>query len=134
MPDGSDPIDALGNPKPGAIFPPGLGLYLHHFHRSDRAFALHNHPWRWAYAFILAGGYREERREADDTVRTLTRRPGSLVRIRDLDFHRVDLIAKDSWSLFLAGPKVANWGFWDRDSKEFTPWRLFLAKTRGTGP
>jgi hypothetical protein len=136
MPDGSDPIDATGCPRPDAVFPPGVGVYLHRFHRSDDDSALHNHPWRWARALILAGGYSEERRVAPILgfgyeVARRTLRPGSWVRINAEDFHRVDLLQSDSWSLFIAGPKFASWGFWEPTTGEFLPWRDFIAKIRG---
>jgi hypothetical protein len=64
-------------------------------------------------------------------VRVLVRRPWSLVSIKEDDFHRVDLLEHDSWSLFLAGPRVASWGFWDRETGVFLGWREFIAKIRG---
>ena len=138
MADGSSPVDQFGDPKPDAISSPGIHLYLHRFHRSDADGALHSHPWSWAYALILAGGYKEERRFRSRLrpgrpyfVYQLTRKPWSVVPIRETDFHRVDLLEHDSWSLFLAGPKVASWGFWDRNTGEFLPWREFIAKIRG---
>jgi len=139
MPDGSEPIDRFGNPKPEAIFPPGWGLYLHHFHRSDDDVALHNHPWTWARALILAGGYLEERRMRHpsatcDMVMPFLRRPGSWVRVDADDFHRVDLLERDSWSLFLAGPKVSEWFFWDRETGETVHWREFIDRLRGKVP
>jgi hypothetical protein len=129
MADGSSAIDEFGNPKREAIFPKGLGIYLHRFHQSDASGALHNHPWKWAYALILAGGYWEERR-FDNDVRTVARLPGDLVRISEENFHRVDLVEDDSWSLFIAGPKGESWGFWDRYTHQTTPWREFLARGR----
>jgi|SRR5271154_3074577 len=132
MKDGSTPIDRFGNPKPEAVFPKGFGfsLFLHRFHRSDDDEALHNHPWAWAWSLILAGGYKEEYRVGDDVTWRIVG-PGRLIKITKDHFHRVDLLEKDSWSLFVAGPKEANWGFWDRTTKEFWPWRDFIAKVRG---
>jgi hypothetical protein len=133
MADGSSPIDRFGNPKPEAVFPRGLGVYLHRFHRSDDDFALHNHPWAWARALILAGGYSEERRESDHrTVRRHLRLPRDVVRIDADDFHRVDLLEEDSWSLFIAGPKSSSWGFWDRRTLEYVGWREFIGRIRGS--
>jgi len=131
MADGSAPIDRFGNPHPDAIFPRGIGLYLHRFHRSDDDTALHNHPWRWARSLILAGGYIEERRIDGRVVRHVVR-PGSWRRIDQDDFHRVDLLEHDCWSLFIAGPKAASWSFWDRDTGETVPWREFIARVRGS--
>ena len=137
--DGATPFFArwyLVGRQPGAVDRNGnllaepersaqLHLYLHRFFRSDHDGELHSHPWRWAVALILAGGYREERRVGDRVV-TIDRKPGSLVFLRGEDFHRVDLLGAESWSLFLVGPRVATWFFWDRVTKRRAPWRSFL--------
>lgn len=119
--------------------PPRWGLYLHHFTRSDDAGELHNHPWQWSVSLILKGSYSEERRK--DFARcpfkslhgclcSVVRRhfyyPGSLNVITANDFHRVDLVTEDVWTLFLVGPVVQSWGFWSRGTLRFTPWRKFL--------
>jgi hypothetical protein len=126
MADGSEPFDPWGNTIKGAIWPnKSWAIYLHHFHRSDVDRELHNHPWRWAVSLILVGGYREERRVGNRvTYRFL--RPGMLNILTDKDFHRVDLVEKDAWSLFLTGPKIQGWGFWDRVTGRTTPRREFL--------
>jgi hypothetical protein len=130
MADGSAAIDAFGNPHPDAIFPRGIGIYLHRFHRSDDDIALHSHPWVWARSLILAGGYVEERRIGSRVVRILVK-PWSWRRINQDDFHRVDLLENDCWSLFIAGPKASSWSFWDRKTGETVPWREFIARIRG---
>lgn len=107
-----------------------FNLFLHRFHRSDDDGALHNHPWAWSVALILAGGYSEERREADGVVRREFR-PLAINFIRGSDYHRVDLFEQDAWSLFLVGPKVSSWYFWDRDRKARSNWRDFIAHKRG---
>jgi hypothetical protein len=107
-------------------------LCLHHFHRSDEDRELHTHPWSWAVALQLAGGYREERRERcpiwGDVVRSRVRRPGHLVFLRADTAHRVDVLDEvgGSWSLILIGPVTASWGFWDRETGRETPWREFI--------
>jgi len=132
MPDGSWPFDALGAPREGAVWPnKALGVYLHHFHKGDDEPELHNHPWRLAVSLVLAGGYVEERREADDTVTTRVVRPGAVNVIRSTTFHRVELLdGREAWTLFVVGPKFTGWGFWSRTSKEFTPWREFINARR----
>lgn len=94
-----------------------VNLYLHKFHRGDQDQDLHNHPWAWSVSLILTGGYVEERREGN-AIRTRVVRPGRINIIRANDFHRVDLLdpAEGAWTLFLAGPRVQRWGFWDRFS------------------
>lgn len=107
--------------------PPPWGLYLHHFHRSDDDSALHNHPWKWAVSLILKGGYSEERRVGDRVIRRKLE-PGDLNILTDKDFHRADLLDTKggAWSLFLVGPITQSWGFWDRHTKRFTKWKIFL--------
>lgn len=139
MRDGSQPFTEYGNPRPGAQFPEHLGgffphVYLHRFHRSDDDGELHNHPWKWSLSLVLVGGYREERRGPGDVVHVRIVRPWRLNIIRHDDFHRVDLLEDDAWSLFLAGPRTQNWGFWNRLTGKFTPWREFITEKRDMTP
>ncbi len=127
-PDGA-PFDASGNPKVGIKWSDGLGIFLHRFHRGDDGDELHNHPWGWSVSIILAGGYFEERRHGLD-VHSHEYRPGSINVLRADTFHRVDLRESDCWSLFVAGPKVQGWGFWDRTNGMFTPWRRYIVERR----
>jgi len=110
---------------------PRWGLYLHCFHRSDDDGALHNHPWRWAVSLVLKGGYSEERRVGDMVVRRRVE-PWTINFLTHDTFHRVDLVRGDAWTLFLVGPVVQSWGFWDRDTKKYTPWREFLGEDAPT--
>lgn len=128
MVDGSAPYDRWGNPKPDAQWPSfPMGLYIHKFHRGDVDRELHNHPWRWALSFVVDGGYAEERRDGDRvTHRSI--HPLSFNFLRSTDFHRVDLAGSHAWTLFLVGPKFQAWGFWNRHTHQYTPWRDFLAK------
>lgn len=132
MPDGSDPFDQYGDPKPDVVWPTSLiGMYLHRFHRGDADRELHNHPWRWAVSLILVGGYIEERRlHGTDIVLTRDVRPMTMNFIEGDDFHRVDLRDGEAWSLFFVGPKVSGWGFWNRKTGDFTPWREFINSKR----
>ena len=108
-------------------------IFLHHFHSSDMdmapsgTFYLHNHPWPWSFSIILVGGYLEERRQTDDTIATKTFTPGSFNTLSDKDFHRVQLIGPDGWSLFFTGWRSKNrsWGFWDRVTKEYKDFKNF---------
>jgi hypothetical protein len=118
-------VDAHGNPT-GKVKKSPYQVLLHRFFRGDHDGELHSHPWRWAIAIVLVGGYMEERRVGD---RVVTRRcgPGTINVIRAEDFHRVDLIGAESWSLFMTGPKVADWFFWCRERFARAQWRAFLA-------
>ena len=134
MPDGSWPFDKNGALREGITWPTRRwGIYLHKFHRGDDERELHNHPWRWAVSLILSGGYIEERRHGRDyeyVVRVRRFRPGMINIIRSSDFHRVDLVGKEAWSLFLVGPKFSSWGFWCRNTGRFWPWRQFISELR----
>src|SRR3972149_5541940 len=102
-----------------------FNLFLHKFHRGDDDGALHSHPWKWSVALILAGGYSDERGVGDSVVRRLML-PLSVNVIRADDYHRVDLLDRDAWTLFLAGPRVGTWYFWDRDLKARARWDKYI--------
>lgn len=108
--------------------PPKWGLYLHHFCRGDDDPQLHNHPWAWALSLVLSGGYAEERAGPGDKVTWRAVLPGSFNFLTHNDFHRVDLLDTEhgAWTLFLVGPIIQSWGFWDRVTKVYTPWKRFL--------
>jgi hypothetical protein len=116
------------------------GVYLHHFHRGDDERELHSHPFRWSCALILAGGYVEERRMTLPAelaavgkpylVEARTLRPGMINLLRHDTFHRVELLEKDAWTLFVTGPKIASWSFWDRDTGKETSWVEFIHEVR----
>lgn len=114
-----------------------FNIFLHYFHASDQdksergILLLHNHPWRWSLSLILAGGYSEELRQADDTVRRTEYAPGSFNYLNDQHFHRVDLLKEGGWSLFMTSHrrnKDSSWGFWDRETKIYTNFRDALAR------
>lgn len=110
----------------------GGHVYLHYFHRGDADHELHNHPWAGT-SVILSGGYVEERREPDGAggYRIVERMfgPGGVNIVEPDTFHRIDLIdpVKGCWTLFSTSKRVQSWGFWDRNSGVFTPWREMLA-------
>jgi len=101
-------------------------IYIHCFHNSDHDYAVHSHPWNYSISFIFSGSYAEERRQKDDSIKTKILSPGRINFIRGTDFHRVDLLSPNVWTLFISGPKVKDWGFWDRDTHEYTQWEKFL--------
>jgi len=134
MPDGSSPFDDFGDPREGIVWSSSpVGAFLHRFHRSDVDNELHNHPWRGAVSLMLVGGYSEERRGKDNVVRRRLILPGQLNFIGHDTYHRVDLIDGDAWSLFIVGPKVSSWGFWNRHDGSLTPWREFVNARRTNG-
>src|SRR5271156_960880 len=68
-------------------------IFLHHFHRSDMDVGtdgyglLHNHPWG-GLSFILLGGYKEEKRNADGTISVKIVKPFTFNFISRSTFHR----------------------------------------------
>jgi hypothetical protein len=99
------------------------GLFLHKFVASDDENLLHCHPWRWSVSFILSGRYREIRSQHDPRFATslhevvledtTTQRlePGDTNFIGMKDFHSVEILTPEVWTLFLHGPRAAQWGF-----------------------
>jgi hypothetical protein len=86
-------------------------------------------------SFILAGGYVEHRHRSDKPGKVVQRTflPGDVNLIGADDFHRVDLLGKDCWSLFVAGEKTErSWGFLTETG--FQSWREFIARARGVDP
>lgn len=103
------------------------GLYIHRFDSSDDLDYLHSHPWKWALSFILYGGYREEFR-VGDTVESRVVKPFRLNWITKDTYHRVDLRKRVCWSMFLIGPTIDTWYFWDRKTMARVPARVWLDK------
>lgn len=115
-------------------------VFLHHFQSDDPTFDFHNHPYERSTAYVLAGGYWEERaffaRAIGQDVRPslstflkalwLEYTPGMRNTIFAHTFHRVELRdkARGCWTLFVAGAKRPGrvWGFWNRNTGVFTPW------------
>lgn len=136
-PDGV-PFDQHGDPTESIRWSRlPFGIYLHHFHRGDEDRELHSHPWRFAISLILSGGYCEERktdRPWPINTRFTVFEPGMISLISSNTFHRVDLLktrnVEETWTLFIVGPKFKGWGFWNKDTSEFTPWRKFLEMKR----
>lgn len=86
-------------------------LYLHHFLASDPNDQVHSHPWSWSASLVLAGGYREERCDVYGNRTVREYRPGD-VNLLEADVrHRIDLLAADCWTLFLAGDFEQPWRF-----------------------
>jgi hypothetical protein len=133
MADGSSPFrDDGGLRSEARTRRKWIGTFVHYFYRGDDDEALHNHPWRWAVSLILTGGYIEERRTKDMRVVRRVVRPGSINIITQNTFHRVELLdpERGAWTLFIAGPKVSSWGFWDPVTHEFLHWREFIDRKR----
>lgn len=101
-------------------------FFLHRFARSDSDEELHNHPFP-GLSFILYGGYSEERRHGNSVRRRLVK-PFRFNLIRENDFHRVDLLKDECWTIFIVGKKSQSWGFWDRHTGCYLHWKEHLCK------
>jgi hypothetical protein len=102
-------------------------VYIHRFMAPDRDRNLHNHPWQLAVSVILAGGYTEIRKQgaADEITRDVL--PGTISVITDATFHMVSkLLGKETWTLFITGPRASSWGF--LTSKGFVDWREWVGR------
>lgn len=90
-------------------------VLIHQFVRGDYDRRPHNHPWSWADAVILQGGYTEDRVVGFEDGKILIENPvyrqGDLNRLTGMDFHRVHSVQPDTWTLFKHGPHVKDWGF-----------------------
>lgn len=97
------------------------GCYLHHYLRSDPDRGPHNHPWDWAIAIPLVGGYIEERLDGFTVlgmrIKRVWRRPFVPYFLFARDYHRIIIAGQTSWSLFIHGPRTKSWGFLRQDKK-----------------
>lgn len=123
--DGSNPYDEFGRPKSNIVRTNKWSFVLHHFHKSDSTTKLHDHGWTWGLSFMLAGGYMEEKL-VDGKVITKKVKAFTFNFIRPNEFHRVELIEKDAWSLFFCGPRTKEWNYKDRKTFKIIPWKKHL--------
>lgn len=109
-----------------------FNIYLHNMLRDDDDRALHDHPWL-NMSIILRGGYIEHVPERPNwypnyskAVIQKYRSPGDIIFRKPTSAHRLELFndqpwphwrrgmpikKKPSWSLFITGPRVREWGF-----------------------
>ncbi|ACK71709.1 conserved hypothetical protein [Gloeothece citriformis PCC 7424] len=83
-----------------------FNLMLHKICLSDPD-DLHDHPW-WYATLILKGGYWEITSQG-----RFWRGPGHFRISTAQSLHRIEIPSNSdgSWSLFLRGPKIREWGF-----------------------
>ncbi len=113
---------------PLLTLPDGGRVRLHRIVRSDLDLELHSHPFE-ATSLILSGSYHEERRVGEPgayRVETRLLREGDVNQLTADTFHRIDLDC-EVWSLFVTGPKLAGWSFWDRETGDVTPHQDFAS-------
>ena len=94
----------------------GITVFLHRFLASDGDREVHDHPWRWSFAWVLTGGYREERMRHLDPERGWASdlrsiRAGRINALGARSFHRVLEPQPETWTVFVHGPRIKRWGF-----------------------
>ena len=83
-----------------------FNIFLHKFLKSDSE-DLHDHPWNFT-TIILSGGYWEHTQN-----NKIWYGPGSIIKKKATDLHRIELDPNSSttWTLFIPGKKIREWGF-----------------------
>lgn len=129
---GIDPQERLAilardNPREDDRRHGAFNVYLHRFWSSDHDVP-HDHPWRSA-TVVLDGGYLEhipiDPRRQHGPCRVFKRTAGDIVlRPRPRRAHRVEIVSAPATTLFLTGPRMREWGFYQ--STGWVPWREFL--------
>lgn len=100
------------------------GVYLHQFLRDDDDRALHDHPYAFNCSVLLEGEYIEHTIERGGIHIRDHRKAGDWKFRFGPAPHRIELVGKSCWTLFLTGPRTRNWGFHCPD-KGFVPWQIF---------
>lgn len=103
----------------------GPSIYLHRFMLPDQDTALHNHPYRRAFSVVLSGHYDEIRKS--NGASPFWRRVRWVNIIGPADYHRIDRLHGEVWTLFLTWPKSRGWGFWV-PGRGHVPWKERLAE------
>lgn len=84
-----------------------FNIFIHNFHKSDPD-DLHDHPWPFI-TIILKGGYWEHTPKGK-----FWRGAGTVNWAGARSLHRVEIVPDiDTWTLFIPGPAVREWGFID---------------------
>lgn len=100
-----------------------FNIYLHNFLHDDEDRALHDHMYS-SLSWILKGGYLEHTIKAGGVHKRKEYAPGRII-LRPFGgkAHRIELIGKSCWTLFITGPRYRKWGFHTKDGwvhhKEF---------------
>jgi len=99
-----------------------FNLMLHKICLSDPD-DLHDHPW-WYATLILKGGYWEITPQGK-----FWRGPGHFRVSSPESLHRIEIPdGSSSWSLFLRGTKIRQWGFFQ--DGQWIPHRQYLEKRK----
>lgn len=113
----------------------GPRIFLHRIWRKDHDRDPHNHPWPFGLSLILRGGYEELRVRPKYAGQSAEDLPlGSLPDhtsdkwlfqavswwnwLGPNTYHRITHVRPNTWTLFLAGPRTREWGFWTEAGHE----------------
>ena len=94
----------------------GPGMCIHRFVNSDPDRGYHDHPWKHAISFILAGSYEERIYTGligtnNNEYKVKNRHKWSFNYLNGNDFHRVMVPENsDVWTLFAFGKRSKCWG------------------------
>ncbi len=109
-----------------------LHARIHHIATPDLDRDLHDHPANFV-SVVLNGGYAEARPvtvnpcfEGDaELVEYTYRTAGSVVARRDVDRHRIEAVADNTWTLFIfLGGRRQWWGYYTPNGKVW--WKHYL--------
>ena len=99
-----------------------FNILLHHICKSDPS-DLHDHPWN-SLSIILKGGYWEH-----TPYGRFWRGRWSVIPRKSIDQHRLEIDKEkangETWSLFIVGIRVRDWGFILPDGK-WVQWEKYL--------
>lgn len=93
-----------------------VGVFLHHFLRSDRDRHCHDHPWAFI-TLLLSGGYFEH-----TPAGTFWRRRFSVLFRPAVWQHWVE-VRRPVWTLVVRFRRVRMWGFWTEEG--FVDWQTY---------
>ena len=88
-------------------------IFIHWIRASDGS-ALHNHPYKWCWSYLLWGSYEETRTYLYWKGTDLSRifQAGDRIWIGPCAYHTLRLVTPSVWSIFVTGPKHGQgWGF-----------------------
>ncbi len=112
----------LAGTTPAKDSPDDNSIWLHHLISPDLDPHTHNHPFE-GVSVILHGSYIEQR-----GMGCTVRRAGEINRIKLGEFHRIDYVEPETWTMFYASRTSGRtWGFDIRG--EFVQWKQ--AKDKG---
>ena len=101
---------------------PFFNIYLHKFLNDDDDRALHDHPWP-SVSFMLKGRVEEVLVEQKPWVLSRELGAGSVVWRPAVFRHRLKILEHPTWTLFITGPRVREWGF--HCPHGWVPWDKF---------